>query len=109
MKTIWNDAERREIQDRVRRIRPDARGRWGRMTVDQMVAHLSDGLRMSMGELPCAPRPGLLRYTPIKQLIIFWAPFPKGAPTAPEIIGRVPITWSGEIDELARLIDRVGR
>lgn len=29
-----------------------------------------------------------LRFTPIKQLIIYAAPFPKGAPTAPELLAR---------------------
>jgi hypothetical protein len=107
MKSIWNDAARREIRERVRKLRADAPGRWGRMNAPQAVAHLADALRMAIGELPCTGKRLPLRWPIVKQLVIYWAPFPKGAPTAPELVGRVPATWSAEISELHLLIDRV--
>jgi hypothetical protein len=109
MKTIWDDTARQDIQERIRALQPNAAGRWGRMTAPQMITHLSDALRMSIGELPCMPKRTPLRYTPLKQLVIYWAPWPKGAPTAPEIIGRLPATWNGEIQELSVLIDKAAQ
>ena len=53
-----------------------------------MLAHLNDSYRMCTGELKVKSKNLPLRYTPIKQLVIYVAPFPKGAPTAPELIAR---------------------
>ena len=59
------------------------------MNVAQMLAHLNDALRMAAGELPTAPKNTPLRRWPIKQLIVYVLPWPKGAPTAPELLARV--------------------
>ena len=53
-----------------------------------MVAHLNDAMRMATGELPVAPRKLPIRYFPLKQLILYVLPFPKSAPTAPELLAR---------------------
>jgi hypothetical protein len=53
-----------------------------------MLAHLNDSLRMASGDLAVAPKNLPLRYFPIKQLVIHVLPFPKGAPTAPELLSR---------------------
>ncbi len=109
MKSVWNDPDRRELHDRLRTLRPDATGRWGSMTAPQAVAHLSDATRMAMGELPCAPKKLPIRYPPLKQLIVYWLPFPKGAPTAPELIGRPLASWDQELADLTQLIERFSR
>jgi uncharacterized protein DUF1569 len=77
------------------------------MSATEMVTHLGDSLRMAIGELPCAPKTTPLRYFPIKQLVVYWAPWPKGAPTAPELIARAPASWTTEITGLTALVDRV--
>lgn len=53
-----------------------------------MLAHLNDSFLMATGDLPVASKKLPLRYFPLKQLVIYVLPFPKGAPTAPEIIKR---------------------
>jgi hypothetical protein len=53
MKTIWNEADRRALQDRLHRLEPGTPRVWGTMSAAQMVAHLADALRMALGELPC--------------------------------------------------------
>jgi hypothetical protein len=53
-----------------------------------MVAHLNDAMRMATGDLPVAARKLPIRYFPLKQLILYVFPFPKGAPTAPELLIR---------------------
>ena len=109
MKTIWNAGDRRHLCERLEALPPDAKGRWGRMTAGQMVAHLVDATRMALGELPCAGKRLPIRYPPLKQLIIYWLPFPKGAPTAPELLGRASLSWHGEVAELVALLERLGR
>jgi hypothetical protein len=53
-----------------------------------MLAHLNDALRMTSGELRIPPRNMVLRHWPVKQLVIYVLPFPKGAPTAPQLLAR---------------------
>ena len=79
-----------EIHDRVGRLTPDRKGEWGRMSAPQMVCHLGESLKMALGELPVAPKSSPLRYPPLKQFIVYLAPFPKNVPTAPELLARPP-------------------
>jgi hypothetical protein len=88
MSTFWDAASRRAICDRINRLTPEAQARWGKFTAAQMVAHLNDAMRMATGELPVAPKKIAIRYFPLKQLILYVFPFPKGAPTAPELLAR---------------------
>lgn len=105
MKTVWKDADYRELCARLERLTPDARARWGTMTGPQMVCHLADALRMASGALPVAPKKLPIRFTPLKQLIIYWMPFPKHAPTAPELLARHAAEWHGEVETLRRELD----
>lgn len=106
MKSLWQEATRQEMQDRLAKLTADRAGLWGRMTAPQMVVHVADSLRTSVGELQVRPKNLFLRYTPIKQLVIYWLPFPKNAPTAPELLARKPGEWSDDVAQLRALIDR---
>jgi uncharacterized protein DUF1569 len=106
MKTIWNDQDHRELQDRVGKLSAARKAQWGKMSAPQVVVHLSDALKMATGELPCASKRLPIRYPPLKQLIIYALPFPKGAPTAPELLTRAPGEWAGDVAELKTLLDR---
>ena len=77
---------------------------WGQFNCQQMLAHVADGLRMSLGELKVQPKNTPLRYWPLKQLIIFWLPFPKGAPTAPELVARPAQSIDEERDSINQLM-----
>ena len=107
MNTLWDPAAAREIRGRVAQLTPDLPRRWGRMSAQQMVCHLSESLRMAIGELRVAPKRLPIRYTPLKQLIVYVAPFPKNAPTAPELtIAATPRPWADDLSTLQQLIDR---
>jgi hypothetical protein len=109
MKTVWNDQEYRELCTRLEQLTPDAAARWGRMNAPQMVCHCTDALKMVTGELPTSPRKLPIRFPPLKQLVIYALPFPKGAPTAPELLERRPQEWSGEVQALRREFDSLVR
>ena len=104
-KSLWSDECRRDLLVRVARLTPDAPPRWGRMTAPQMLAHLTDWMVMAKGDLPTRPFKGILSYTPVKQLAIYWLPFPKGVPTAKELITRAPLDWSAERAALCGYIE----
>jgi hypothetical protein len=89
MPTFWDAATRTDICRRVDRLTADHKPLWGRMNAAQMLAHVNDAMRMAAGELPTAPKNTPLRRWPLKQLVIFVLPWPKGVPTAPELLARI--------------------
>ncbi|MDP9204545.1 MAG: DinB family protein [Gemmatimonadota bacterium] len=95
-KSLSSARARQELVDRLERLTPDAIPLWGRMTAPQMLAHLADWMLMAKGELNTAAKKRVLRIPPLKQLVIYWLPFPKGVPTAPELISRKPSEWAIE-------------
>ena len=72
-----------------------------------MVVHLTDSARMALGELTVTGRRMLLRYPPLKQLIVYVLPIPRGVPTAPELIDRRAAAWGSELAELEGAFDRL--
>lgn len=104
MKTVWDADTRHELGARLGALTPEATARWGRMHARQMLAHLVDAARMALGELDVPARSRLLSWTPLKQFIIYCAPFPRNAPTAPELIARSAEDWAGDVARLERLL-----
>lgn len=96
-----------DVLDRIRSLRPEAPRRWGRMTAPQMIAHLSDQMRHTLGDVECAPRPGMLRNALVRYLVIYWLPWPKGRIKGPpEAFVTQPTTWETDIDTLIGLLNR---
>lgn len=95
-RSLWNAQARQELLDRLERLAPDATPLWGRMSAPQMLAHVADWMQMAKGELKAEARNLYLRHPPLKQLVIFWLPFPRGVPTAPELLVRGSSEWAIE-------------
>jgi Protein of unknown function (DUF1569) len=107
MKTMWDRSAAREIRDRVQRLGPECERRWGTMSAQQMVCHLTESLKMALGELRVDAKRLPIRYPPLKQLVVYVAPFPKNAPTAPELmITATPLPWGDDVATLLTLVDR---
>jgi hypothetical protein len=105
MESLWKKSSREKLSTRLYRLTPDTPAQWGRMNASQMLAHLSDAMRMATGELKVTLRKTPFRHPVIKHLIIYGPPFPKGVPTSPELLERQMTDWNGEREELLRLID----
>jgi hypothetical protein len=86
--SMWDPSVRAGFAERVKKLSAESKGAWGKMNASGMLAHLNDSYRVCIGELKVKPKHLPLRFTPIKQLIIYMLPFPKGAPTAPELVAR---------------------
>jgi hypothetical protein len=82
------------------------------MDVAGMVQHLQLSARMALGEMevPSAnKRP--FQVFPLKHLLLYVLPFPKGAPTAPELKPNVPnaaAAFEEERAALLELLERIG-
>ena len=106
MKSMWQEATQREMADRLAGLAPDRAAQWGRMTAPRMVAHLTQSFKSAVGELRVAPRSGPLRYSPLKELVIYWLPFPKNVPTSPEMLALEPMEWAADVAQLQDLMRR---
>lgn len=89
---------------RIDRVSGGAQPRWGKMNAEQMLGHLVESVRMGIGEISVKPKKLPIRHFPLKQLIVYWLPFPKGAPTAPELVPKDAGTADRSKGELARLL-----
>lgn len=101
--TLYDAAVRETLLARLDRLRPEQRPLWGRMTAPAMVAHLTEAFRMPSGDLHIRRRFVPLRPL-VRWLLLYVLPFPKGAPTAPELLARVPETWEADLARLRALI-----
>jgi hypothetical protein len=106
MKTLWDAGARDELAKRLENLRPDSQPAWGRLNASRMLTHLVDALRMATGDLAVQPKRLPIRFSPLKQLIIYGPPFKKNAPTAPELLTRnADENWEAECSDLRRMMD----
>lgn len=109
MPTLADQVTRASLVTRIGQLTPERVPRWGRMNAPQMLAHCADALRMAYGEVRCEPkRVPIVQLGIVKWLVIHVLPFPKSAPTAPELVARVPESWDQERQQLIALVHRFG-
>jgi hypothetical protein len=104
MKTLWNDADRDDLLARIERVPENGKPKWGTMTAGAMLAHITEAMKMAVGELHCKPKKLPIRFFPLKQLILYVFPFPKGAPTAKELLEGSDTPPARSKAELRRLV-----
>jgi Protein of unknown function (DUF1569) len=109
MGSILNESDRSTICSRVRSLSPSSTRRWGRMDVTGMLQHLRLSAQMTVGELEVAPKnKRVFQVFPLKHLILYVLPFPKGAPTAPELHPVAAASLEEERAAVLALLDRIG-
>ena len=109
MGSILNEADRAEIDRRMRSLSSSSTRRWGSLDVVGMLKHLRLSANMTLGELsiPSANKRAFQMF-PLKHLILYVLPFPKGAPTAPELKPADVASFEEERAELLKLLERIG-
>ena len=110
MGSILNESDRAAISDRLRSLQASSTRRWGSMDVVGMLRHLQLSARMALGELevPSANK-RVFQIFPLKHLIIYVFPFPKGAPTAPALKPDVAESLDEEREAVLELLERIGK
>lgn len=104
-RSLWNPDARHALIARVNSLEPRAPAIWGKMTAPEMLAHVAGWMAMAKGDLRIEPRNLILRFTPLKQLLVYVLPIPRGVPTAKELIGRPMLDWADECASICRDID----
>lgn len=107
-KTLWNESARQELIERLETLRPDAKARWGKFNAPEMLAHIGASMRMSTGEIVTRSKNHPIRHTPLKQIVIYLMPFPKGAPTAPELLTRRADNWEDNVADVRSRLQSFG-
>ena len=116
MPTLLKREGRELLRRRVTALRPDTPARWGRFTAPQMLAHAIQSVGMMTGDLPVKRKrvPWVIRRAPLKQLLIYVLPFPKGLPTSPELLARDALSvtvsaeeWADELRVFERALERI--
>lgn len=103
---ILHDASyRSRIVERIQALRPDTERRWGKMTVDQMLWHVSDALALSIGDLTVPPgRPPIPRA--LLKFIVLNLPWGKNGPTHPSFVAKQTYDFAAERERCLRLIEK---
>jgi hypothetical protein len=99
--TLSNMKDQSELLHRLAKVRRDSPPRFGTMTAHQMICHLSDSFRSSLGEKFVSPSTNLFKRT-IYKWIALWAPlpWPVGVRTRPEIDQRLNGTAIGLMEQV---------
>lgn len=109
MGSILNDVDRTAICQRIGTVTSASMPRWGRMDAKAMLTHLRQSALMALDELPVACKSKrAFQVFPIKHLILHVVPFPKGAPTAPELLVPDAASVDDIQSELLSLVERIG-
>ena len=105
--SMFDEACRKQMIARLRSLTPESQRLWGRMTAPQMIAHLSDQMLHCVGEGAPQPRPGVLRWPPVRFAAIYLLHWPKGQIKGPpEAFATKPTSWEQDVAGLESLIER---
>ena len=109
MRTVLNENDLDAILNRLKSLSVSSRRRWGSMDVTGMLQHLRLSALMTVGELPVVSKSKrAFQMFPLKHLILYVVPFPKGAPTAPELKPGEATSFEEERAALLELLERIG-
>ena len=109
MGSILNDSDRTAITTRLGSLTASSTRRWGTMDVAGMLQHLQLSARMTLGELDVpSVNKRVFQKFPLKHLVLYVLPFPKGAPTAPELKTVDASSFETERAALLDLLERIG-
>lgn len=109
MRTIYDEADRQALHARVDAVSPDAKPVWGRMDAPAMMEHHAGALSMYLGDVTIAAVGPQWLGRLIKGPCIAFLPWPKGAPTAPELIGKSGADFEAERANVHERLERLAQ
>ncbi|MGL1903145.1 MAG: DUF1569 domain-containing protein [Fibrobacterales bacterium] len=109
MISILNSTDKAALLERFNNLTPNNSAQWGTFTVDRMIPHLNDQMKVALGDVKAADVSNFFLRTIMKSLTLSWGlPIPKGKiKTDPTMLLSSPKTWDDDIQHFHTLIDRV--
>ena len=110
MGSILNEGDRAAIVNRMKSLSASSTRRWGSMDVTAMLQHLRRSSLMALGELSVpSVNKRAFHWFPLKHLLLYVVPFPKGAPTAPALKPEAATTsFEEERAAVLELLEKIG-
>src|SRR5581483_5240670 len=110
MSDIFDEATRATIYERLDRLNEGTPARWGRMSASQMLTHMNDAFRISMGMKKSADKSSFYSRNIMFPVAVYLVPFwPKNEKTAdemnPDKDGSKPRDFYTELEFLKKMID----
>jgi hypothetical protein len=106
MPVIHDPAVRTAIEARVRQLTPDTRGRWGKMSVDQMLWHVNTAMAVSIGVEQVQQDRAPIPRSWIKFLALRM-PWTRNAPTNPGFVAKTEHDFETERARCLKLIGQI--
>lgn len=89
MTTLFDPAVNTEILNRIERLSPELKAKWGKMSIEQMLAHVNLALQVNWGMLELKPGLLALFFRGIaRRILLGQKPFPKNLPADKKTIPR---------------------
>lgn len=109
MKSIFNEADKNEILQRIEKLNPESKALWGKMNVAQMLAHTTLAARFPTGEVKSKNSPVQFIGQLFKKQFLGEKnmPFRRNSPTTPEIKVVDPRDFQQEKANLIQQINRL--
>ena len=104
---LLNDPQTRSrIETRIRALTPDSRPAWGKMSVDQMLWHVNQAMGISLGTVTVRPG-GPKMPAWLMRLMVIHVPWPKGAPTHPDVVPKQQYDFTEERERVLRNVAEI--
>ena len=90
MNNILTKEGKKEVLDRLDKLTETSPRKWGSMKVNEMLAHMNDALKISLGMKPTIVKSNFYNRHILFPIGVYLVPFwPKGEATAPELDQKV--------------------
>ena len=109
MGSILSETDRAGIVRRFQSLTATSTRKWGSLEITGMLKHLRLSADMTLGDLQVpSSNKRVFQLFPLKHLILYVLPFPKGAPTAAELKPTDSAAFEEERAALLELLERIG-
>lgn len=110
--SLFDETKRNEIISRITQLTPENQAAWGKMNVNQMICHCTDGLRGCLDELDNkTDESNFLSRSLVKWLVLYAIQIPKDVPTSKRVDqmqdGTKPTDFENDRRILLEFIEKV--
>lgn len=109
-KTVFDPEARASLISRMEGLPADRKPLWGKMNAPRMLCHVSDAVRVALGDITVTSKGKSAFANPlVRFLAIYVLPWPKGKmDTAVEMLTSSPTDRDADLASFRALLDRIG-
>ncbi len=105
MRSIFNRNDVEQLTERIRSVRFDSKAKWGSFTGHQMICHLQDTLKYTLGQMEAVKNVSAGPPMFLRKIIGLYIPIPRAkAETAPQMLQTQPENWETDLKSVTDLL-----